>query len=311
MKSGIIQFADSNKPQPKRTSYFWTTPKNKGAFGVKLVDIKIYQPGHVGAEDVATHEHEEDCSKNTDQDGNDHVLAIVDAHAGHGFVGGEDCQGHLLEGNDGHANLGRKDTAEDHHGRIAVTLLVAAQLAYAVENAPANDCSGRGRGQAAEQEDGAQEGESEDPGAPLHKIASDKPQRDESGQAIVADGCAEHEDEEHHLHDRIAKALVQQHHWLVATYEHEGQKAGKGRPHDLYENPAIEYAKEDADEIHAKGCERFQRRQLAECEHDEQTDCRMQIVHGSVEALLCRGCLCLCCSHESFLLGLFLCPHPE
>ena len=212
---------------------------------------------HVGTEDVLAHDDEEQRAHGADEQGDEHVLGIVDAHTGHGLIGAEHGQGGLLEGDEGHAHLGGEHDTEHHHGGVTVAFLEAADFAHAVQDAPADDGGRRGAGQTAEDEDGAQEGVGEYPGPPGNELAGDEPQGNELGQAIMADGGAEDEDEEHHLDHRVTEALVEQHHGLHAADEHQGQQTGQAGPDDLDTDPAVEHAQEDTDKIHPQGRQRF------------------------------------------------------
>ena len=102
--------------------------------------------------------------------------------AGHGFVGAHDGERGLLEGDEGHAHLSGIDDAEDHHGGVAVAFLVAAHLAHAIEDAPADDRGRRGARQAAKKHDGGKKGVGEKPRSSGHDLAGDEPERDEAGQ---------------------------------------------------------------------------------------------------------------------------------
>lgn len=157
------------------------------AVGIQLVRFQIEQLAHVGTENVLAEHDEEQGAQQADEAGDGHVLGIVDAHAGHGLIGTEHGQGHLLEGDHGLADLGGEDDAEDHHGRVAVALLVAADLAHAVQDAPADERRRRGTGQRPQDEDGGQEGEAEQPRPARHEFARDEPEGDEARQTVVVE----------------------------------------------------------------------------------------------------------------------------
>jgi hypothetical protein len=136
----------------------------------------------------------------------------------------------------------------------------------------------------------------------------------------VVDGRAEDKDEEHHLHDRIAEARVEQLFRFHAPHEHEGEEAGHAGPDDLDEDPAVEDAQEDADKAHAQGGQRLHGWQLAKPEHNEETDSTVDVVRGCREALSVflsgHGDFPLhgyCCEGEDFLhaagKAVLFCPH--
>ena len=101
----------------------------------------------------------------------------------------------------------------------------------------------------------------------------------------MVDSRTEDEDEEHHLHDGIAEARVEQLLRFHAAHEHKGEEAGQAGPNDFDEDPAVEDAQEDADETHSQGGQRFHGWQLAKPEHDEETDSTVDVIRGCREAL--------------------------
>ena len=259
------------------------------AVGIQLVRFQIEQLAHVGTEDVLAEHDKEQGAQQADEAGDEHVLGIVDAHAGHGLIGTEHGQGHLLEGDHGLADLGGEDDAEDHHGWVAVALLVAADLAHAVQDAPADERRRRGTGQRPQDEDGGQEGEAEQPRPARHEFARDEPEGDEARQTVVVDGGAEDEDEEHHLHDGVAETVVQQGHGLHAAHQHHGQQTGQAGPDDLDEHPAVQHPQEHAYQAHPQRGQGFHRVQQAEAEHDAQTDEAVDIIGKRQGSFLLRG----------------------
>ena len=112
---------------------------------------------------------------------------------------------------------------------------------------------------------------------------------------------AEHEDEEHHDDDGVAEALVEQHAGLHAADEHEREQTGDAGPDDVDEDPAVEHAEEDADEVHAQRSERFNGGQLPDAEHDDEADDGMYEVHD-VQFLGSSGSSSGGSSHDKVLL---------
>ena len=246
---------------------------------VELAGVEVGEPAHVGTEDVFADEQEEQGAESAGDKRDEHVLGVVDVRAGHGFIGAHHGEGGLLEGNERHAHLGGVNDAEHHHGGVAVALLVAAHVAHAVQDAPADDGGRGGAGQAAEQHDGTEKGVGEEPRFAGYGLTGDEPQRDELGEPVIVDGGAEHEDEEHHDHDGVAEALVEQQAGLHAADEHEAEQAGDAGPDDINEDPAVEHAEEHADEVHPQRGERFDGGKLPEAEHDGKADDGVYEIH--------------------------------
>ena len=92
--------------------------KDQAAVLVQLAHIQMDEFAHVGTEDVLAHDDEEQRAHGADEQGDEHVLGIVDAHTGHGLIGAEHGQGGLLEGDEGHAHLGGEHDTEHHHGGV-------------------------------------------------------------------------------------------------------------------------------------------------------------------------------------------------
>ena len=101
----------------------------------------------------------------------------------------------------------------------------------------------------------------------------------------MVDGGTEDKNKEHHDHNGIAKALVEQDDWLHAANEHQGQETGQTGPDNLNTNPSVKDPEEYANQVHPQRSQWFHRRQLPESEHDAQTDHRMQIVGWRGETL--------------------------
>ena len=209
------------------------------AFRVQPFRIQRDQFPHVGLEHVLGHDDEQQGAQRAACYRNDHVLRVIDGHAGHVFIRAEYGKRNLLERDDRHADLRGVHDAENHHRRIAFALLVAALVTDAVQDAPADDDRRGCAGQCAQQHDGQEKCIGEQPRFPRDAFAGDEPQRDELGQAVIVDGRAEDENEEHHHNERITETGLEQLAGLHAADEHERQQARHARPNDVYENPAI------------------------------------------------------------------------
>ena len=265
---GQKQQDDQREQEPQHDFLDFIQPQR--TFRVQSFRIQRDQFLHVGLEHVLGHDDEQQGAQRAACYRNDHVLRVIDGHAGHVFIRAEYGKRNLLERDDRHADLRRVHDAENHHRRIAFALLVAALVTDAVQDAPADNDRRGCAGQCPQQHDGQEKRIGEQPRLPRDAFAGDEPQRDEFGQAVIVDGRAEDENEEHHHNERIAETCLEQLVGLHAADEHERQQARHARPDDVYENPAVQHAEKDADQIHPQRGQRGYGRELAAAEHDQE-----------------------------------------
>ena len=184
--------------------------QDQGAVTGDSVDVEVADPADIRGENHSAKQDEDGEDEQSAKEGQEHVGTVVDGNAGQFFVGTHDGQWHGLEGDGGHAELSGEDNTENHHGRIAFTLLVAAQVTDGVEEAPTDENGGCSACQATKNHDRDKENVGKDIRSSPDKRSRYEPQGYETRQAVVAYAGAEYEDEEHHDDNGVAEAFVEQ-----------------------------------------------------------------------------------------------------
>ena len=114
-----------------------------GTILVELTRIEIFQFVDIRSEDESANQQQKDGTDDAANNGDQHVLGIINVGAGNIGISAENGQWNLFEWNHRHPDLSSENNGENHHRWIAVALLVTNKITDSIEDGPADEgCRG-------------------------------------------------------------------------------------------------------------------------------------------------------------------------